>query len=112
MDSSWRDRNEVLKVLLTALPKDRMIQVRTPQIKQKFVYEAGADITSKAIAEKDAFNYSDRARIGFHNDCFLSSPDDYGTFYDYGNSSSLRKPANEILRKYFMDDSKYGPVGG
>ena len=112
MDSSWRDRNDILRALLDALPKDRMVQVRTPQIKQKFVYGTAADVLSKAIAEKDAFNYSDKARIGFHNDCFLASPDDYGTFDDYGSSSSLRKPANEILRKYFMEDSKYGPVGG
>jgi len=112
MDSSWRDRNDVLKALLDALPKDRMVQVRTPQIKQKFVYGANADVTSKASEEKNVFNYADASRIGFHNDCFLASPDDYGTFYDYGSSSSPRKPANEILRKYFIQDSKYGPVGG
>ena len=112
MDSSWHDRNDVLKALLDALPKDRMVQVRTPQIKQKFVYGPGADVSSKAIGKKDAFSYSDEARIGFHNDCFLSSPDDYGTFYDYGSSASLRKPANEILRKYFEEESRYAPVGG
>ena len=33
MDSSWRDRNDVLHALLEALPGDRMVQVRTPQIK-------------------------------------------------------------------------------
>src|SRR5690348_1402779 len=49
MDSSWHDRNEVLEALLNALPKDRMVQVRTPQIKQKFVYGAKADVSSKAI---------------------------------------------------------------
>jgi hypothetical protein len=112
MDSSWRDRNDVLKALLNALPKDRMVQVRTPQIKQKFLYGATADVSSKAIGENDAFDYLDKARIGFHNDCFLASPDDYGTFYDYGQSSSLRKPANEVLRKYFMAESRYAPVGG
>jgi len=84
MDSSWGDRNDIIRALLDALPKDKMVQVRTPQIKQKFVYGAAADVLSKAIAEKDAFNYSDKARIGFHNDCFLASPDDYGTFDDYG----------------------------
>lgn len=112
MDSSWRDRNEVLKALLDALPKDRMVQVRTPQLKQKFVYGPTAGVLAKAISENEAFSFSDKARIGFHNDCFLSGPDDYGTFYDYGSSSTLRKPANEELRKYFEDDSRYGPVGG
>lgn len=112
MDSSWRDRNEVLKALLDALPKDRMVQVRTPQLKQKFVYGPTAAAAAKAITEKDAFSFSDKARVGFHNDCFLSGTDDYGTFYDYGSSSTLRKPASEELRKYFEDDSRYGPVGG
>jgi hypothetical protein len=64
------------------------------------------------MTEKEAFNFSDKARVGFHNDCFLSGPDDYGTFYDNGSSQTLRKPANEELRKYFEADSRYGPVGG
>lgn len=112
LDTAWRDRNEVLKALLNALPKDRMVQVRTPQIKQKFVYGANAPATSKALTQKEAFNYSDKARISFHNDCFLSGPDDYGTFFDYGSSSQPKQPANEVMRRYFEQDSKYGPVGG
>lgn len=112
MDSSWRDRNEVLKALLNALPKDRMVQVRTPQLKQKFVYGPKASIAAEPITEKEAFDFSDKTRVSFHNDCFLSGPDDYGTFYDYGSSETLRKPANEEMRKYFEADSRYGPVGG
>lgn len=34
-DSSWQDRNEVLSALPKALSNDRMVQVRTPQIKQR-----------------------------------------------------------------------------
>ena len=112
MDSSWKDRNDLLKALLEALPEDRMMQVRTPQIKQRFVYGPEASVSAKPLSLKEAFSYSDKARIGFHNDCFLSSPDDYGTYYDYGNSSSPKKAANEILRKYLEQDSRYGPVGG
>ena len=112
MDSSWRDRNEVLKALLSALPKDRMVQVRTPQMKQKFVYGPKAAVTAGPITEKEAFNFSDKARIGFHNDCFLAGPDDYGTFYDNGSSETAKKPANLELRKYFEADSRYGAVGG
>src|SRR5690606_36389553 len=111
-DSSWNDRNEMLKALLDALPKDRMVQVRTPQFKQRFVFGPRALVSSPAISERDAFNGTDEARIGLHNDCFLASADDYGTFYDYGNSSSSRGPANEVLRKYFESESRYGAVGG
>jgi len=112
MDSSWRDRNEVLQALLEALPKDRMVQVRTPQLKQRFVYGPSGPVSSPPLKKKDAYTGSDEARIGFHNDCFLANIDDYGTFYDYGNSASPRGAANEVLRRYFIEDSRYVAVGG
>jgi Domain of unknown function (DUF4832)/Domain of unknown function (DUF4874) len=112
MDSSWRDRNQILKALLDAVPEDRMIQVRTPQIKQRYVYGVKALVTESPINIKEAYTGMDKARIGFHNDCFLASADDYGTYYDYGNSSSPRKEANEVLRNYFSRDSKFVVVGG
>jgi hypothetical protein len=89
-----------------------MVQVRTPQIKQKFVYGPGADVASAPADEKNSFDFSDRSRISFHNDCFLAGSDDYGTYFDYGSSSTSKKPANEVLRKYSEADSRYGPVGG
>ncbi len=112
MDSNWHDRNDVLKALLDVLPKNRMVQVRTPQMKQKFVYGPSASTDSKPLSREKAYSETDEARIGFHNDCFLASTDDYGTYYDYGSSSTPKKPANDIMRKYFEADSRYGPVGG
>ncbi len=112
MDSCWRDRSEVLHALLQALPPDRMVQVRTPQIKQKYVYGPHADIDSKPLTMSQAFDSSDKARIGFHNDCFLSGPDDYGTYFDYGSSASPQREANQPLRDYLGEDSRYVPVGG
>lgn len=112
LDSNWVDRSEVLKALLDALPDDRMVQVRTPQMKQKFIYGPGAGIRVPAISEQDAQKRSHKSRIGFHNDCFLASVDDYGTFYDYGSSTSPKKEANERMRTYFEADSRYDAVGG
>lgn len=112
MDSSWNDRNEVLHALLSALPEDRMVQVRTPQIKQKYVYGPSAPTGSAAITRPQAYTGVDIARIGFHNDCFLASSDDYGTYYDYGSSQSPQKAANDQLRKYVKEDSRFVPVGG
>jgi hypothetical protein len=89
-----------------------MVQVRTPQIKQKFVYGPSAPTTSAPLKITAAFNNSDAARIGFHNDCFLSGEDDYGTFYDYGSSDQPRQPANAMLRKYIEADTKFTVVGG
>ncbi len=111
-DSSWQDRNQVLAALLKALPDDRMVQVRTPQIKQRFVYGPRAPISSAGMDPKDGYRGTDLARIGFHNDCFLASADDYGTFYDVGNSSTKRGPATAPLRRYMAQDSRYTAVGG
>ena len=111
-DTGWSLRNELLKKLLDALPADRMIQVRTPQIKQKFVYGPSAAVTSEPLHLAEAFTKSDAARLGFHNDCFLSGPDDYGTYYDYGSSSQPRQAANEVLRKYIEADTRFTAVGG
>jgi len=112
MDSSWRDRNEVLTALLGALPADRMIQVRTPQIKQKAVYGPGATIDAKPLTQTQAYTGTSIARIAFHNDCFLASPDDYGTYYDYGSTGHPQKEANLPLRQYLEADSRYVAVGG
>lgn len=109
-DSSWHDRNQVLSALLTALPADRMVQVRTPQIKQRFVYGPRAPASSAAM--RSAADSTPGARVGFHNDCFLASADDYGTFYDYGNSATARGPATAPLRQYMAQDSRHTPVGG
>jgi hypothetical protein len=112
LDSNWQDRIDVLKAFLEAVPKDRMIQVRYPQIKQRYVYGIKAVVTSSPLNDSEAFSETDKARIGFHNDCFLASADDYGTYQDYGNSTTPRTDANTVLRAYKKSDSKYVAVGG
>ncbi len=112
LDSSWLQRNEVLQALLRALPETRMIQVRTPQIKQKFLYGPSAPVTSAPLQTNEGFSRSDKARLGFHNDCFLSSPDDYGTYFDYGSTTQPRQPAAAALRAYIESDTRFTAVGG
>ncbi|TCD00508.1 DUF4832 domain-containing protein [Pedobacter psychroterrae] len=111
-DQGWNDRNDVLKALLDALPKDRMVQVRTPQLKQRFVFGAGAPLTTKATDGSAAYTFTDASRVALHNDCFLASKDDYGTFSDYGNKEGRAADPNDLLRKYFIAESKYLAVGG
>jgi hypothetical protein len=112
LDANWQDRIEVLKALLDAVPQEIMVQVRTPQIKQRQVYGIQSPVTVAPLTESEAFTGTDKTRIGFHNDCFISSPDDYGTFDDYGNSATPRKSETPTLRKYFAADSKFVVVGG
>jgi hypothetical protein len=88
-------RYMVLNKLLESLPASRMVQVRTPQYKREFLQR------STALTQEEAFSGQKVARIGFHNDCFLASPTDYGT---YGNV--------EVDKAYLNKDCLYLPVGG
>jgi hypothetical protein len=115
LNQNWQDRIEILQAFLDAVPKDRMIQVRYPQFKQRFVYGVQADINSAALTDAEGFSATDKARIAFHNDCFLSGFNDVGTFEDYGNSNTPRSSSSNavaILRNYKKADSKYVVVGG
>ncbi|MBT1689545.1 DUF4832 domain-containing protein [Dawidia soli] len=112
LDQNWTDRIEVLQAMLDATPRHIMVQVRYPQFKQRHTYGINALTNVAALTETEAFSETDKARIGYHNDCFLASADDFGTYEDYGNSSSPRTGANTVLRQYFADDSKYVVVGG
>jgi hypothetical protein len=113
LDENWQDRIDVINALLEATPESIMIQVRTPQTKQRVVYGIKATVTeAKPLEAMEAFNATAKARIGHHNDCLLASLDDYGTFEDYGNSTSPRLSSNDELRDYTMKDSKYVVVGG
>jgi hypothetical protein len=115
LDNNWQDRIDVLQALLNALPKDRMVQVRYPQFKQRFINGVNAAVSSAALTATEAFTETDKARVAFHNDCFLSGPNDIGTYEDYGNSSSGRSSDDNVvtaLRNYKKQDSKYVAVGG
>ncbi|MFN0214631.1 MAG: DUF4874 domain-containing protein, partial [Saprospiraceae bacterium] len=107
---NWNDRTEVLNALLDALPADRSVQVRIPQMKQKAIYGASAPVNSAPLTVGEAWQNTRKARIGFHNDCFLSGDDDQGTFknYDTGVSGS----DTTAFKPYFSHDSQFVPVGG
>jgi len=107
---NWNDRTEVLDALLDAMPADRSVQVRVPQMKQKAIYGAMAPGNSAPLTLSEAWQNTRKARIGFHNDCFLSSEDDLGTFknYDTGVSGS----DTTTFKPYFSNDSQFVPVGG
>ncbi|WP_256009321.1 DUF4832 domain-containing protein [Desertivirga xinjiangensis] len=114
-DQNWNDRSEILAAMLDAVPADRMVQVRLPQFKQRFVYGVTALPGSAALTESEAFTAISKARIGYHNDCFLASTNDAGTFEDYGNNDSPRNSDASVvntLRDYMMNDGKYVVVGG
>ena len=93
--TDYANRKEVIDALLSALPNSRMIQLRTPLLKQKTFN------STTALTQSQAYNNSNIARVGHHNDCFLASPDDFGT---YSNVSSEYA--------YLAQETKYTPMGG
>ncbi|MEM7571444.1 MAG: DUF4832 domain-containing protein [Bacteroidota bacterium] len=111
-DSNWVDRNEVLAAMLTAVPAERMVQVRYPQAKQRLVYGLNALTTVAPLDSSLAYGDSSIARIGFHNDCLLAGPDDFGTYADYGNNASGANSDTTHLKPYFAADSRFVVVGG
>ena len=66
------DKQEILFALLKALPEMRTVQVRYPaNIIEMF---------PNVLTEEQAFDGSNQSRIAHHNDCFLSSNTDVGTY--------------------------------
>jgi hypothetical protein len=86
--------NAIVGALLDAVPESRSVQVRKPAHKQEFV--------DGTVSAEEAFSATDRARLGHHNDCFLASPTDLGTY---------QNPI-EDMKAYVAADSTYVPTGG
>ncbi|HOO18707.1 MAG TPA: DUF4832 domain-containing protein [Paludibacteraceae bacterium] len=92
----YAPRRAVLDALLQALPTERMICVRTPKFKLKCFNLNYSDTITLATA----FNQSDLSRIACHNDCFLASSNDVGTF------------SNSQERAFWEAETKYVVMGG
>ncbi|WNY35390.1 DUF4832 domain-containing protein [Curtobacterium flaccumfaciens] len=94
-------RRQVLQAELAALPSSRSVQVRTMQMKQDALRTPSG--TAGALTPEQAHDGSPASRIGHHNDCFLASADDFGTF--------LSNPLS-LDQDYLAAESRYVPVGG
>ena len=88
-------RYQVLNKILQTLPPNRMVQVRTPAYKQEFLQRIAP------LTQDEAYTAQNVARIGHHNDCFLASATDYGTYINV-----------EEDKAYLNKDCLYVPIGG
>jgi hypothetical protein len=88
-------RYQVLSAVLAALPTSRMVQVRTLAYKKEFTGD------SNPLTQAEAFTGKDKARNGHHNDCFLASSTDYGSYTN---------PTTD--KAYLTQDCLYVPIGG
>jgi hypothetical protein len=71
--TDWANRKAVVDKLLTVLPSSRMVQLRTPAFKRTMYATA-------PLPPGQAHTGTPLARLGHHNDCFLASADDFGTY--------------------------------
>ncbi len=88
----------IINAVLAALPATRMTAMRYAPHKQQLY---GPD----PLTEAQAFNGTAQARIGAHNDCFLASRTDWGT---YPSDAAERR----AVRRYLSADNRYLPQGG
>ncbi|QRO00674.1 DUF4832 domain-containing protein [Archangium violaceum] len=92
--TDWNNRKAVVDKLLSVLPATRMVQLRTPKFKRTMY-------GTSALSAAQAYNGTAVARIGHHNDCFLASPDDWGTF----ENTTVEYP-------YLSAETNYLAMGG
>lgn len=86
----------IISAWLDVLPAARFVQVRTPALKRMLVE------TDTALEEAQAYTPTSRARIAHHNDCFLASETDFGTY----------QADIEEEKRYLALETRFGPMGG
>ena len=87
--------NQVISKWLEVLPEERCVQVRTPKYKQDFVG------SSNPLTLETAFKNTPIARIGHHNDAFMTDDTNMGTYQDVDKD-----------KRYVAQDALYVPLGG
>ena len=98
-NSDYAERKIILVALLDAVTVERAVQVRKPSYKQgMFNTSSGA---GGALPVTEAWSGSEIARTGHHNDCFLASTSDFGTYDDL-----------EADKAYLAVETRYVPMGG
>ncbi|MEP4533987.1 MAG: DUF4832 domain-containing protein [Cyclobacteriaceae bacterium] len=94
-DEDWENRRQVVYSLLDALPSDRYVQIRTPGYKFK-IFDS-----KEPLNEETAFLGDYQSRLGHHNDCFVASSSDFGTYVD-----------PDVEKPFLAADTYFTPMGG
>ena len=96
--NSDSNKKEIAQALLAALPANRQLNLRYP-------YDLIKWYGTPASAE-DFANNSEKARIGIHNDCYLASIDDTGTY------QPRHEQTIEAQRMFTRQHVQYTSFGG
>ena len=102
-------KQAVVDAVLAALPSSRMVAVRMP-------YDIRTFQGNTPIQAAEAFNGTNRTRIGSHQDCFLASDDDWGTWgvrYEHTNRTWVPSGYTRQQDKdYIRQNGLFSVVGG
>ncbi|WP_205501773.1 DUF4832 domain-containing protein [Rufibacter psychrotolerans] len=93
--NTTENERKVLFKLLDVLPTELMVQVRTPTKKQQIFG------TTTPLSQAMAYSAEKIARVGHHNDCFMSGGTNYGTY------TNIQPEKN-----YISNEALYVPTGG
>lgn len=101
---------QILDKILDVLPKDRMVALRYPR--HKFSYYGNSDLTPIApLTESEAFSGSNRARIGFEDDCFVCNPSHGGAYLNPRGDLSETPNFLKQETRYVVQAGEPGPTG-
>lgn len=93
--TDYANRREIVDAILNILPVNRTVQIRTPKLKQKLFN------TTSALTQTQGLSTMNLARVGHHNDCFISDDSDVGTYTNIATEYP-----------YLEQETKFVPMGG
>ncbi len=91
------DRKQILDSMFACVGPSRKLQMRTPPLKAAIYNQS---LPADTITAAQAYNGTDKSRVGGFNDCFLAEFNDY-TYQD----TTIEKP-------FWATESKYTIMGG
>ena len=97
-DEEFEPYWQIAEHLLSVTPDDRQICFRQPQFKMRYLKMRGQDVTP--LTEEEAYKPSLKARWAGHNDCFVSSESDVGTYH------------SDEERDFWAADTRFTAMGG
>jgi hypothetical protein len=103
--NTGENRKAIVHSLLDMLPASRQLQLRYPWQRKQIFPEPLSDAT--------AFSGMAAARVGHHNDCFLTSNNDLGTYGDFVDSATGTAPDEQVIRwmDYVARESRFTATG-
>ena len=104
-DGYLQNRREVLNALAAILPHTPL-QIRTPMHKEQLLGSSayyGEEGSAAMITEAEAYGTTLKSRLGHHNDCFLRTITDSGTYV---------RDNIAFWKSYVANDTRFTPMGG